>query len=193
MAIGITVFEVMGKTPLLMNNPASMLVAKPDMKIAKEQPTPEADCEAKVFRHDFGRGLQLYLPSTCFRNTIIYACVGQKVGKLSAAKAVQASVSMPESRIPLWHVDAAKKKFARPVTEYAIDIQRAVIGTASIPRARPRVDDWCCKVPIEIDSDYMKPELILRLFQLAGRMSGLGDYRRSCGGDFGAFTAEILG
>ena len=73
-------------------------------------------------------------------------------------------------------------------------VKRATIGMAKHVRVRPRFDAWSVTGTIEILSDDITAETLKNLFAIAGRDSGLGDWRPSAPkspGNFGMFTCEL--
>lgn len=58
---------------------------------------------------------------------------------------------------------------------------------AMVPVIRPRFDKWSLWVTIDIDKAEIPEDKIRRVFEKAGRTSGLGDFRPSTNGPFGQF------
>lgn len=174
-------FRVTGISPLLMNNPASMR-GGPDTVQLKKIPTPEEESAAKVYRTEEG---QLYIPAFAFRSSLLGSCAKRKIGKLTANQAVSAGVFCAETQCLLIH-----PKNSKPVTDYKINVMRAVVQRQGVRRARPEIPEWATLVAFEVDDSFIAPEHILELMTIAGRMQGVGDYRPAKRGPFGRYTVE---
>lgn len=182
-------FRITGLRPLLMHNAAGMLAPKPTGVSVKTIPTPEDEAEAGAYRLKDSR--QLYLPSMAFRSAIVGpggGASGRKIGKNSAAQRFSGGVFMVEDRCPLFH-----PKTKAPLTEYEVDVRRAVVQKAGIARARPLVREWACDLSLEIDESFITPDVVLELLNMSGRVAGVGDYRPQKKGPFGLFQAELVG
>lgn len=182
----IVVFKITGISPLLQNNPASMLGQKKDDLTTKTNPTPEEDAASKVYKTKDGN---FYIPAESFRASIIGkggAASGRKIGKRTAISVCSASIFTVEAECILLN-----PKTGKPLKEYTIDTRRAVIQGQGIPRSRPRFDQWMVQLPLEIDEDWIKVEIVEELLNIAGKLSGVGDYRPNKKGSFGRFTAKL--
>lgn len=194
--VEISVFEIVGVSPLLMNNPTVMLVPPPvpppkkggaPPSAKKKEYVPEEEAEARTYRMPDG---QLFVPSMWFRAALLKGCVGRKFekSKVGAATLVQASVFTPEVKCPL--VDPATGK---PLKTYEINSVRVVVGKAGVIRCRPEMDPWGCELPLEIDDDFVTREQVLGLLNIAGKVAGVGDWRPNRKGSYGRFRAELQG
>jgi hypothetical protein len=182
---GITIYRITGVSPLLMNNPEAMGQGNEGLG-TKKIPTPEEEAAAKVYRLESG---QLYVPAVAFRSSIIGkggGASGRKIGKMTANARVAAGVFTVETKCPLIH-----PKTGKPIKEYQINIMRAVVQNNGVRRARPEVPEWACDLALEIDTDFISPELVLELLNISGKVAGVGDYRPQKKGPFGRFKAEI--
>lgn len=186
MSIALTTFQVTGVSSLLMNNPASMSIASTGTEKAttKKIPTPEAEAAAKVYR---GEGDQLFIRSMAFRAALLSACMGRKIGKLTAWKLMSAGVFCAEDKCYLEH-----PKTGKPIKDYIINTMRAVVQRSGVLRSRPEVPKWSCKVAFDINDDFVSPEQVLGIFDLAGKIAGVGDYRVERKGPYGRFDVKLL-
>ncbi|KKL28227.1 hypothetical protein LCGC14_2377250 [marine sediment metagenome] len=176
-------FKITGITALLQNNPASMRRSGTGLS-QKSIPTPEEEAESKVFKEADG---QLYVPAAGFRFGIIKrACTGRRLQKRSASSVVSGALFLLSDRCPLTNGNG------KPVTEYEIDCQRAVVQRQGIIRARPRIPNWSTEVQYEYDDDFLSAEIIEELQTLAGKISGLGDFRPDRGGANGRYSVEKI-
>ncbi len=48
-----------------------------------------------------------------------------------------------------------------------------------------------CLLSLEIDSDFIPADMLITLFNRAGRMIGVMDYRPEKRGSFGRYTVEL--
>lgn len=58
---------------------------------------------------------------------------------------------------------------------------------AMVPVIRPRFNKWSLWVTVDIDKSEIPEDKIKRVFEKAGRTSGIGDFRPSTNGPFGQF------
>lgn len=80
--------------------------------------------------------------------------------------------------------------------ELGIDLfcKRATVGKSKHIRVRPRFKTWSVEGSIIVTEDVITEDILNQLFYLAGRYSGLGDWRPSSPkspGPFGLFTAAV--
>jgi hypothetical protein len=179
-------FEVTGMegAGLLMHNPAGMSQRKEGGIGPKVIPTPEVEAEAGCYRMPSG---QLYLPTTHFRAAILLAAAGQKIEKKSAKLILSAGLFAVEEYAPL--IDP---KTGNPLRDYEIDIRRAVVQKQGISRARPKVPNWQALVAFQYEPMLVNPGIIMKVFDLAGAIIGVGDFRVARGGPFGRFSVELI-
>jgi hypothetical protein len=180
----IKVFKITGLTPLLQNNPKSM-GGNGGIK-TKKHPAPEEDAENKVYRMDDG---QIYIPSISFRSSVIAprgGATAQRIGKSAAGTIFSAGVMNADEFCRLYHPETSK-----PIHDYEIDIRRVVVQKNGILRARPKIPEWGCDLPLEIDDNFLSIDDVLELLNRAGKIAGVGDYRPQSKGIFGRFKAEI--
>lgn len=181
-----TKFQVTGISALLMNNPIGILL-QPEpgaIGVKTNYGTPEEQARKVEYRDAKGN---LYLPSIQFRKSILFACAGRKSGKMSAKKIVSASVFNVDDKTTLINPDTGK-----PLTTWTVDTQPAVVNHGRIARSRPRLDRWGAIVTFAIDKAFINERQVLELFQLAGTLSGVGDYKPANTGPFGQFEVELL-
>jgi hypothetical protein len=177
--------RIVGKRALLMNNPASMAGGSTE-PTRKKIPTPEEEAAAKVYRLPSG---QLYIKTEAFAGSVRKAATGFKIGKHAAKPIFAAAITYEEEFCPLVDPETGK-----PLTEYAIYTCRAVVQRQGVLRSRPRLERWACSLKMTYDDELLKPEMILDMFQQAGRRVGVGDQRPGAPltpGSFGTYTVEI--
>lgn len=72
---------------------------------------------------------------------------------------------------------------------WVADKRRGVLKAngAAVAIVRPKFPTWAFDVTIEVDIEQIAIDKIQTLFQIAGRQSGIGDFRPSKRGEFGRF------
>jgi hypothetical protein len=68
--------------------------------------------------------------------------------------------------------------------------------TAGITKAPQKIvrnlfHDWSCELEIEFNQSQLSAEQIINVLKWAGFYIGVGAFRKSCSGNYGAFTVEI--
>jgi len=187
MAIEMVAFEVTGISALLMHNPAgSMKASDGGMKTKEQPPTPEEEAARSTYKDADGN---FFVPAVAFRNAILAAGTGKKIGKMTAWKAVAAGVFNAEVRCPIFH-----PKTKKPIKEFTVNLMRVVLKSGgkavAILRGRAEIAEWACKVALEIDTDFITVSQVKELLGLAGRMIGICDFRPEKKGSFGRFSVR---
>lgn len=178
--VSIVIYNIVGTSPILMNNAESMKRPPGGIEV-KKIPSAEDEAAAKVYRLEDGT---LYAPAMWFRAAVLVGAVGRRIGKVSAKGRLAASVFCPEPHCPLLH-----QKTGKPIKDYKINVGRAVVQKAGVFRARPEIADWKCRLPFEVDEDFVSPKMLLEFLNLAGKIAGVGDWRPQKSGPYGRFTA----
>ena len=73
--------------------------------------------------------------------------------------------------------------------KWVADKRRGVLqaNNAAVAIVRPKFPKWAFEVTIEVDEEYINIDKVKQLFNTAGRLSGIGDFRPSKRGQFGQF------
>lgn len=92
--------------------------------------------------------------------------------------------------------DAAFSEHVAGARKFGFDlsVKRAKVGTAKHVRVRPKFDHWAVRGTIQVNEPAITFDVLSQLFEIAGRLAGLGDWRPSAKtspGPYGMFTAEI--
>ena len=185
MSIEVVKFDVEGMSSLLMHNPAGSMVANAGgVKVKPQIPTPEEEAARSVYADEHGA---YYIPAVAFRNALLAAGTGKKIGKMSAIKAMSAGVFNAETRSPIF--DPRTKK---PIKAHRVHSVRVVIPSskAAVIRGRAEVPAWATKVAFEVDTDFITVQQVAELFALAGRMIGVLDWRPQNKGPHGRFKVK---
>lgn len=184
------VAEIEGLTPILMHRPSAMAAASDELKRsgASEIPTPTEEAEAGVYRDDDG----LYLPAVAVREAMVGA--GTQF-KNPAYKKGTLATPLAAALIPPEEEGFTLMRDGEPITDYEVDIRRAVLkngGRAvAVMRARPRVaTPWRTTVVMGFDSGVVAPENLVQVLAHAGSKVGVLDYRPAKRGPFGRFEVK---
>lgn len=181
----IVTFLIVGKSPLLQNNPANFIGVSDDGELAagKKAYVEEEEARLRLYLDPDGANCH---PCEAFTKAMVKAVAGKKFGKMFATAAIKGSVFIVEP-FALIEDEAGK-----PANKYKIDSRPVVIGKSRVLRCRPYWQPWRMRVPFEIDTAILAPSQVEEALSLAGRIIGIGDYRPEKGGGFGRFTAEIV-
>jgi len=180
--------KITGTSPLLMNNPASMKSGGGGLSTKKKEYIPEEEAAPK--RYLTSDGEHLCFPVAGFLGGIIQkACSGRKINKRFASAVVPGALFQLNELTVL--LDPITNK---PISadDYDIDVRRAVVGKAGVHRARPKVENWATELTLEFDDEFLDPQTILELVNLAGKIAGVGDFRPAKRGPFGRYSAELI-
>jgi hypothetical protein len=175
-------FTIEGISPLLTSNPQSMLSnghAKPTRGAVIYDPHEEA--EARVYRSPEG---YCSIPAIAIRNAIIASASFAKIKRVPLRQLLAHIQLEPAEFLAILNpIDMS------PVSEYEIDLRRAMIQRAGVMRARPMFRQWALQFDILADVELLPSAneiLITQLTEAGGRI-GIGDYRPSKSGPFGRF------
>ena len=185
MTIAIHTLKFIGLSPLLQDNAAQMSNTNPGIKSpTKEDETPQQHVEGCVYRDGEGR---LYHPSWALRRSLERGATNKKIGKLSAPGLVRAGVFPSEEEAMLIDPETGE-----PITEYEIltvtGVNKTTKGRIVVHRAKFPV--WGAVVPFELDDDFIKVDHVLTLYQIAGRIAGIGAWRPEKSGKYGRYRVE---
>jgi hypothetical protein len=74
--------------------------------------------------------------------------------------------------------------------KWVADKRRGVLAAnkAAVAIVRPKFPTWAFEVTVEVDVDLISIDKVKNLFEVAGRQSGIGDFRPSKRGPFGRFS-----
>jgi hypothetical protein len=169
--------ELKGVTPLLMNNPAMMLVDGDKVKVTKSTTVPNAKAEAEVKTYRMKNG-NLYVPSTAVKGCMINAASYKKAGKFTLKPLIAGGVMILPDEIDLGTKD------------YEIDSRTVVIRATKgrILCHRPKVPNWTLKFKLQYNEQLIADASIIRMgLDEAGQRIGLLDFRPQKNGSFGMF------
>ena len=174
---------ITGITPLLMNRPSQLEISDKSKDVKRETKNPKEICEGKLYSDAEER---IYLPSTWFRGALVEAGKQKKMGgkgssKATYSKAVGSSVSIEPFEIllkkPSWEVFSILA--VNPTTR-----GRNILH-------RPQFKKWEVDMQVVFEEDQIEPSVMKELFDIAGKMVGVGDWRPAKKGMFGKFQVTL--
>ncbi|MEK7509679.1 MAG: hypothetical protein AAB605_03125 [Patescibacteria group bacterium] len=175
-----------GVSPILMNPMTEEILdqlwAPSGGRKAKVEITPKQAAEAKIIRHTDGK---IGIPAEYLLAALVTA---GKFVKYDPRKNMSTSDS---SLVPAFiFLEDMFYPFKKQKTPWAVDKRRGVLNNAgksvAVCIVRPRFDEWEFDVTASFaDIDASK---VRQLFEYAGKVAGLCDFRPSCRGPFGRFT-----
>ncbi len=191
MAIEIHVWNIIGLTPLMLNNPAvTMGGSNTGMTAGKKVYDDKEEAEIRLYKNDKGENIYR---TDGFRAGILAAASGRKINKKSAKQILAGSVFLSE--VDFLILDENSK----PAKKHEIDKRRVTVNKQGVMRCRPRFDKWRCKLALEIDTDFIADiSVVTEILNIAGRIIGIGEYRPDTSkgkggiGSFGRYRAELV-
>ena len=191
MALELHVWNIVGVSPLLQNNPAGTMSSGKEEGLSAKKKVYNDDEEAaiRVYKNDEG---QFVHPTAAFRSGVLVAAGGRKIGK-KAARAILAGAIFP-AEIETILLDEKGK----PIKDYKVHKCRVVVGKSGVLRCRPQYFPWSLKLAVEVDRDFIPNlDVVTEILNIAGRICGIGDNRpdtskgKSGVGTFGRYKAEL--
>ena len=167
---------VEGISPLLMNRPSNLIAdISKDKKSFKDDPKGDAESRLYVTQKD-----KLYQPSTHFQGCLIEAGKQKKVvgkGKATYSKIVGYAVSIDEFEIE--HLIQKWDIFS------VLAVNPSTKGRYMVNR--PILKKWKLTFNVTFDDSEIAPSIMKELFDIAGRIAGVGDWRPAKKGPYGKF------
>lgn len=164
--------EITGVTPLLMNNPAAMLLPKTGLTRTTEKRDPQKEAESVLY---INSDKKLYVPSTAIKGSMINAASYKKFDKYSAKPMIAGGMMILPEQVLL------------NTQKWEIDLRTVVIQKARVPKARPKVNEWKLNFEIVYNDKLFRGELLKPILEEAGERVGLLDFRPAKLGSFGMF------
>ena len=175
------IVEVVGHSPFLMDRfseaSEKSLVdnKKPKVKTKKSELSIKETAELGVYRMN-GTKSNIGIPSIMFRQAIINASKGIKLGKTAAKPIVAGGIQILPGKI-----DLGLKRPSGIDSRSIVNFQKG-----RVMKHRAYVFPW--KAKFEIHTLETVPEDLLKvLIELAGQKCGIGSYAPRCSGNFGMF------
>lgn len=154
----------------------------------------------------------LVLPAECIMTTLRNAGASLKMQRTTSyKKAVVSSLQIDEPKLALYadgkllmaeQFDTISKMeefreqadAVREIPGCRLLLKRAKLGKAKHVRVRLHVENWSLSGHIVMVDQTISDDILRQVFSLAGRFSGLGDWRPSspmAPGRYGMFTADL--
>lgn len=188
--------NLVGTQPLLMHNIRLADDQDPYTRAIKELTAKRTrkteEDKQEIDRLSFAGGLYWdeeigpYLPAeNIFRCLMEAGALTRSGKKIERGVVFLASRAVLEYQGPrdiesLWGEDPAKSRY--------VDRRMVAVQRQRIPRVRPIFPQWSAVLPVEIDPSVIDPEEFEQIVAKAGKMIGLGDYRRFYGKFDGTVT-----
>lgn len=166
--------EIKGVTPLLQNNPIDE-----DFDPQWKEKKAWQDFAEEALKKLYFDGTTIYQPSIHLERALIDG--GKKLKMKGAGKATYSKIFASMVTI---------EPFAIPMNPQKFDIHKCLVVIPStkgrVMRYRPIFKDWSLSFEIEFE-DEISPQTIKEGLEIAGKYSGIGDWRPEKKGKFGKF------
>jgi len=165
-----------GTSPLLMNRPSNLIG-----DISKERTqadiSPKEQAKLKIYENKEGK---LYQPETHIKGALVEAGKNQKVvgkGKSTYSKIIGYAVEINPYEI------VHKKQSWKPFSVLAVN--PTTRGRNMLHR--PMLEDWEIDFEVTFDNEQISAVVLKEVFDRAGRIVGIGDWKKTKKGRFGKF------
>ena len=167
---------ITGTSPLLMNRP-SALIGDISKEKTQADVSPEEQAKLKLYVNKKGK---LYQPETHLKGCLVESGKNQKVvgkGKATYSKIVGYAVEVNPFEIV--HKKQKWKAFS------VLAVNPSTRGRNLLHR--PMLDDWELDFEVVFDEEQISAVVLKEIFERAGRIVGIGDWRPAKKGRFGKF------
>ncbi|WP_027930745.1 hypothetical protein [Amycolatopsis thermoflava] len=187
--------EMVGTAPLLMHNVRLADDQDPYVReikklTAKKTKKTEED-KLEIDRLSFAGGLYYdeelgpYLPAEN-----IFRCLMEAGSLTRSGKKIERGVIFESTRARLEYDGPRdiEKLWGDNGDSPFVDRRMVAVQRQRIPRVRPIFPDWSASIGVDIDPQVIDPEEFQDIVEKAGKLIGIGDYRRFYGKFIGAVT-----
>lgn len=187
--------EMAGTQPLLMHNIRLADDQDPYVKAIKELTAKKTrkteDDKQEIDRLSFLGGMYWdeelgpYIPAEN-----IFRCLMEAGALTRDGKKIERGVVFHQSRAAL-HYDGPREPdilWGEDGKSRYVDRRMVAVQRQRIPRVRPIFPDWSASISVEIDTEVIDHPSFESIVSKAGRMIGLGDYRRF----YGKFDGKVI-
>lgn len=187
--------ELVGKQPLLMHNvrladdldPFKQAISALTAKKTKKT----IDDKLEIDRLSFLGGMYWdeelgpYLPAEN-----IFRCLMEAGSLTRDGKKIERGVVFHQTRAQLEYVGPrdAETLWGENGKSRYVDRRMVAVQRQRIPRVRPIFPEWAASLSVEIDTEVIDLPSFEAIVSKAGRMIGLGDYRRF----YGKFDGKVI-
>lgn len=185
--------EVTGTVPLLMHNirlaDDQESIVKDIKKLTAKKTKKTEDDKLEIDRLSFAGGLYHdddlgpYMPAEN-----VFRCLMEAGSLTRDGKKIERGVFVNETKAQLVY-DGPRDIAAlwNGGTGRHVDRRMVAVTRQRIPRVRPIFPEWSFTMSMDIDGTIIDKDEFVDIFTKAGRLIGLGDYRRF----YGKFTVEV--
>ena len=186
-------YRFTGLSPLLMANIQSVNRDLPQLKLGTKPNKGDIEkiAEGMSYRNDDG---ELYVPSVALRSSLLSGCTGIKFpGSRTGPKKIFSGLVFPAEECAV-----LRNKRGKPIKNFEVQIDSGVNGTNRIIIVRPRISERYIELPVEIDDEFAPGnydeflEVLLTIWNRAGRMAGVGAWRPEKQGRHGKYMVEEI-
>ena len=166
-----------GISPLLMNRPTEMIGDK-SKDVKRETATPEEQSELKLYEIDG----KLYVPATHLQGALVEAGKHKKMMGKGTSRATYSKVCGYAVEINPFEIEHKKQKWE---VFSVLAVNPTTKGRNLLHR--PMLKEWEIDFEVVFDENSIEPPVMKELFDIAGKIVGIGDWRPAKKGRFGKF------
>jgi hypothetical protein len=170
---------IQGITPLLMNRPSQLEISDKSKDVKRETKTSQEIAEGKLYTDAEG---QVYMPSTWFRGALVEAGKLKKMSGKGSSKATYSKVVGSSVSIEPFELFLKNPKWE---TFTILAVNPTTRGRN--PLNRPQFKKWEADMQVRFEEEQIESAVMKELFDIAGKMVGVGDWRPAKKGMFGKF------
>jgi hypothetical protein len=170
---------IQGISPLLMNRPNQLEISDKSKDVKRETKTSDEISESKIYKDSEGT---IYLPSTWFRGSLVEAGKQKKMGGKGSSKATYSKIVGSSVSIEPFEILLKKPNWKT----FSILAVNPITHGRNILH-RPQFDKWEVEMQVRFEEEQIESSVMKELFDIAGKMVGVGDWRPAKKGMFGKF------
>jgi len=174
---------IQGITPLLMNRPSQLEISDKSKDVKRETKTPEEKAEGKLYTDAEGK---IYMPSTWFRGALVEAGKYKKRGGTGSSKSNFSKIVGSCVLIEPFEILMKKPEWK---TFSILAVNPTTRGRNQLDR--PQFKKWEADMQVQFEEEQIEPSVMKELFDIAGKLVGVGDWRPAKKGMFGKFQVVL--
>lgn len=185
--------DVTGIAPLMMHNVLladdQQPIVKAIKKLTAKRTNKTEDDKHEIDRLSFVGGLYYddtlgpYMPAEN-----VFRCLMEAGTLTKSGKKIERGLTIHTLKAPLQYEGPRDpEKLWDDGTTAWVDRRMVTVTRQRIPRIRPIFPEWEFSMHVDIDKSVLDMESFVDILEKAGKLIGLGDYRRF----YGKFTAEV--
>jgi len=169
---------IQGTSPLLMNKPSVSIGIPIGGPVKRETKTPKELAEEKLYEING----ELYIPSTHLEAALVNAGTQKKMLGKGSSRANYSKACGYAVSIEPFEIVHKKQKWE---VFSVLAVNPSTKGRVLLHR--PMLRDWEAGFNVIFDEEQIEPVVMKELFDIAGRIVGIGDWRPIKKGKFGKF------